>query len=52
MEEFIAYGFYTERVEDMPKDRRRQIAEFITRVEAAWGVNFPEGRNPNVTFMW
>ena len=52
MEEFIAYGFYTERIEELPRDRRRQIAEFITRVEEGWGVQFLEGRNPDISFMW
>lgn len=49
VEKFVAYGFYTERVEDVSPERRRQIAKFISRVEA-WDVHFPEGRNPDITF--
>ena len=52
VEEFVAYGFYTERLDDLSRDRRSQIRDFIRRVELAWGVHFSEGRNPDISFMW
>lgn len=51
LEEFMAYGFYNQRWEALSRGTQQQIREFMTRVEAAWGIQFPEGRNPNATFM-
>lgn len=30
---------------------RRQLSEYITRIEAVWGVRFEEGRTPGLRFM-
>ena len=78
IEDFIAYGFYCQRPDDLaPEVRgplqalhkgscaggrqhlralravqvRRQLSEYITRIEAVWGVHFEEGRTPGLRFM-
>ena len=51
LEDFIAYGFYNAPWESLGGDTQRQIREFLARVEAAWGVQFREGRNPHAAFM-
>ena len=30
---------------------RTQVADFVTRCEKAWGINFLEGKNHNIAFM-
>ena len=51
LEEFIAYGFYNAPWEALDGETQRQIQQFLGRVEAAWAVRLPEGRNPHATFM-
>ena len=47
----MAYGFYNAPWDALGSEIQQQVRQFLTRVEAAWDIQLPEGRNPNVTFM-
>ena len=47
----MAYGFYNARWDRLGSETQQQIRVFIKRAEDAWGIQFPEGRNPNASFM-
>ena len=49
--EFMAYAFYMKPVSALDPVFRRAIAVYVGRVEAAWGVHFPPGHNPDISFM-
>ena len=51
LEEFVAYAFFNQRVEELsPRDFQR-VGAFLAGVERAWGVSFPPGRTPGLKYM-
>ncbi|BDA49445.1 hypothetical protein COCOBI_14-0620 [Coccomyxa sp. Obi] len=51
VEDFVAYGFYFRRLEALPPQLQRAVAEFVDQIELEWGVKFSEGRNSEIGFM-
>lgn len=51
MIEFIAYGFYSKRVEELTSSEKAQIESFLTDTCDTYGISFPKGYNPDVKFM-
>lgn len=51
IEEFVAYGFFCRRIEELPPDSMRLVKEFIAQVEKRWEVAFPAGFDPSLRYM-
>lgn len=51
IEEFVSYGFYSKRPEELSAEERRRMQSFLALTEARWGVNYPPGYNPSLKFM-
>lgn len=51
VEEFVAYGFHCRLLGQLDEAQRAQIERFVDDVEAAWGVSFPPGFDPDLPFM-
>jgi len=52
MVEFIAYGFYSKRLDALTDEERREISEFMDRVARTFQVNeFAPGYNADAKFM-
>lgn len=51
MVEFIAYGFYSKKMEHLSTQERKQIEAFLSKTSEDYGVFFPEGYNSKVKFM-
>ncbi|DBA73278.1 hypothetical protein WJX77_005167 [Trebouxia sp. C0004] len=49
--DFVAYGFYSKRPQDLSPKTQASSERFVNEVEKRWGVKFPEGRNPDLKFM-
>ena len=49
--EFVAYGFYSRRVEDLDKEHREPVENFVYRAEEKWGVKFEEGYDESLRYM-
>ncbi|KAK9841742.1 hypothetical protein WJX81_000194 [Elliptochloris bilobata] len=51
IEDFIAYGFYCKRPDELAPEARQQLSEYIDRIEEVWDVCFKEGHTPGLRFM-
>ncbi|KAL4459101.1 hypothetical protein ABPG75_013966 [Micractinium tetrahymenae] len=51
VEEFVAYGFHCRLLGQLSGKQRAQIRQFVDEVEAAWGVSFQPGFDPDLPFM-
>ncbi|CAL8466496.1 g6032 [Coccomyxa elongata] len=49
--DFIAYGFYCKRVEDLTPEQLERSEVYMEEIERKFGVSFPPGRNTSITFM-
>ena len=51
VEDFVAYGFFQSAWEGLAPGDAAAAAAFVRDVEATWGITYPPGRNPGLTFM-
>ncbi|CAL8465236.1 g4771 [Coccomyxa elongata] len=51
VEDFVAYGFYCRTMDTLPPRLQAATKIFVRQMEAEWGATFPEGRNPDISFM-
>eukprot|EP00884_Botryococcus_braunii_P016768 jgi/Botrbrau1/3775/Bobra.0183s0010.1 len=51
VEDFVSYGFYCRTMAQLPLKQKAHVEKFVRRIEQAWGVSFPEGRNHEIGFM-
>ena len=51
VEDFIAYGFHAQRLEDLSPEGRAGVADFVDRIQVSYNTRFEPGRNPRIEFM-
>lgn len=51
MEEFIAYGFYSKKADELSLSEQKQIKGFLGKTCDTYRISFPKGYNPNIKFM-
>ena len=51
VEDFIAYGFYAQRLSDLGPDDQAEVSDFVERIQERYATSFEPGRNPDLQFM-
>ena len=51
VEDFIAYGFYAQRLSELGPDDQAEVSDFVERIQERYATSFEPGRNPDLQFM-
>ena len=51
LEEFVAYGFFCQRIEEMDGEGAAAVKSFVSKVEEKWNIHFEAGYDASLQFM-
>jgi pimeloyl-ACP methyl ester carboxylesterase len=51
VEEFVAYGFFCQKHENLSSEQLLLIQNFLSSAEERWNITFPPGKNTDLRYM-
>ncbi|KAG7668636.1 hypothetical protein Ndes2526B_g03740 [Nannochloris sp. 'desiccata'] len=51
VEEFVAYGFFCQKIESLSSSQRILVQNFLSTAEERWNMTFPPGKNSDLRYM-